>query len=474
MNRLGLLVYLSVSALLLGQDGKNPSTKTRNPDALHQLSTSLEALAMQVNRSVVKIVSIGYSLASDDDDSGNASVLSRQRSLGTGIVVRADGYIITNAHVVQGSRRVRVQLPSAEVASPSHHSVVRPNGKTVDAKVLGTDRDTDLAVLKVESKSLVPLPLGDSETLRPGQLVLAFGNPLGLQNSVSMGVVSSISRQIKPDDPMIYIQTDASINPGNSGGPLVDVDGRVMGVNTFILSQSGGSEGIGFAIPSNIVQTVFNQIREDGHVHRGQVGLRTQTLTPALAGGLGLDRDTGVLVADVTPGKSADEAGVKIGDLILNLDGKPMENARQFEVNIYGHRVDDEVELTVFRDGRELKLKVTVDEQEDDPQRFADLVDPEKNQIRRLGILGVEVGPKVIELLPDLRKPYGIVVAARTGATAAAADLQPGDVIHELNGAPITSIQAFREALEKLKPDTPLVLQVERDGKMSFVTVDLE
>src|SRR5262249_43083749 len=142
-------------------------------------------------------------------------------------------------------------------------------------------------------------------------------NPLGLQNSVSMGVVSSTARQIKPDDPVIYIQTDASINPGNSGGPLVDVNGRVMGINTFILSQSGGSEGIGFAIPSNIVKNVFEQIRKDGHVHRGQVGLRVQSLTPALASGLGLSRDTGVLVADVTPDGPAEEGGVKIGDIIL-------------------------------------------------------------------------------------------------------------------------------------------------------------
>jgi serine protease Do len=418
-----------------------------------------------VNRAVVKIVSIGYSLGSEDEESTNTAVLSRQRSLGTGVILSADGFIVTNAHVVQGSRQVRVQLPAAEQDAKGKHSVLKPSGKMVEAKVVGIDRGTDLAVLKVEKSGLTHLNLGDSESLRPGQLVLAFGTPLGLVNSVSMGVVSSIARQIKPDDPMIYIQTDASINPGNSGGPLVDIDGRVMGINTFILSQSGGSEGIGFAIPSNIVRTIFDQIRQDGHVHRGQVGIHAQSLTPDLAAGLGLTRETGVLVGDVTPDGPAEEAGVKIGDIILSLDGKPMENARQFEVV-------KTVKLTVERDGQQLTLEVAVVEQDDDPQRFADLVDPEKNQIKRLGILGIEISPKVADLLPDLRKPYGVVVAARIAT--APSDLQPGDVIHEINGTPVTTIAALRDAMDRHRPGTALVLQVERDGKLTYRTLDIE
>jgi serine protease Do len=286
-------------------------------------------------------------------------------------------------------------------------------------------------------------------------------------------VVSSTARQIKTDDPMIYIQTDASINPGNSGGPLVDVNGIVMGVNTFILSQSGGSEGIGFAIPSNIVKNIFEQIRKDGHVHRAQLGIRAQSLTPSLAQGLGLPRDNGVLVSDVAPDSAAEEAGVKIGDIILALNQKPMENARQFEVNVYRQTVGQDVKLTVLRDDRELDLKVAVTERDDDPQRFADLVDPEKNQIKRLGILAIEIGPKILQLLPDLRKPYGVVVAARI-ASAPGGDLQPGDVIHEINGAPISTIVALRETLDNAKPDTPLVLQVERDAKMMYQVIELE
>jgi serine protease Do len=464
----------TLPVLLLLLSSLAPAQKPKKNDALHEFSNSLEKLAITVNRGVVKIVSVGYSLGSEDDESTNTAVLSRQRSLGTGFILSADGYIITNAHVVQGSRQVHVQLPATDEEVKDKNSILKPAGKMTDAKIVGVDRATDLAVLKVNQTGLSHLELGDSESLRPGQLVLAFGNPLGLQNSVSMGVVSSTARQIKPDDPMIYIQTDASINPGNSGGPLVDVDGTVMGVNTFILSQSGGSEGIGFAIPSNIVKNVFDQIRKDGHVHRGQVGIHAQSITPGLAQGLGLLRDNGVLVADVTPDGPADDAGVKIGDIILAMDGKPMENARQFEVNVYRHSVGQKIKLTVLRDTGPLDLPVEVTETEDDPQRFADLVDPEKNQIKKLGILGIEVNEKVIELLPDLRKKYGVVVAARIASGLGVGDLQPGDVIHEINGAPISTIAALRDTLDKAKPDTPLVLQVERDGKLMYQVIDLE
>jgi serine protease Do len=467
MSRTLFASFLLLASLCFAQ-------KQKKPDALHQFSSSLQNLALTVNRGVVKIVSTGYSLGSDDDDSTNAAVLSRQRSLGTGIILTADGYIVTNSHVVQGSRLVRVQLPASEEEIKGKNSAVKPAGKMVDAKIVGVDRETDLAVLKVDKTGLAHLDLGDSETLRPGQLVLAFGNPLGLQNSVSMGVVSSTARQIKPDDPMIYIQTDASINPGNSGGPLVDVNGIVMGVNTFILSQSGGSEGIGFAIPSNIVKAIFDQIRKDGHVHRGQVGIRTQSLTPALAQGLNLTRDAGVLVADVTPDGPADDGGVKIGDIILAMDGKPMENARQFEVNVYRHTLGQEIKLTVLRDTQQLDLLIEVAERDDDPQRFADLVDPEKNQVKRLGILCIEVNEKISALLPDLRKHYGVVVAARIAQVPNAGDLQPGDVIHEINGAPISTIAALRDTLERARPDMPLVLQVERDGKMMYQVIELE
>ena len=195
------------------------------------------------------------------------------------------------------------------------------------------------------------MKLGDSGALRQGELVLAAGSPFGLQNSVTMGIVSSVARQVRPDDPMIYIQTDASINPGNSGGPLLNADGEVVGINTFILSESGGNQGVGFAAPSAIVRTVYDQIRKYGRVRRGQVGLVVQTITPAIATALQLPNETGAVVADVVPGGSAAAAGIEIKDIILSLDGKPIENARQFGVNIY-QKADQTVTMEVLRQRR--------------------------------------------------------------------------------------------------------------------------
>jgi serine protease Do len=304
---------------------------------------------------------------------------------------------------------------------------------------------------------------------------MAFGNPLGLENSVSMGVVSSVARQIKPDDTMIYIQTDAPINPGNSGGPLVDADGRVMGLNTFILSQSGGSEGLGFAIPSNIVRNVYQQIRQEGHVHRGEIGVYAQTITPQMATGLQLGQDWGVLLSDVDPGGPGDIAGLQPGDIVLSLNGKAEANARQMEVDLYRYPVGAKVDLLVMRNGEKKTIQVPTIEGHGDPMRFADMVDPTKNLVNRLGILGISVDEKVTALLPDLRKRYGVVVAARGGDSAYSGDsLHLGDVIYALNNAPVTDVVSLRKQLDQLKDTDALVLQVERDGRLMYITLEIE
>jgi serine protease Do len=421
---------------------------------------------------VVEIFSTGFAI-SNEEESGNAALLSRQRSTGSGVIISADGYIVTNAHVVKGSRHIQVQVANS-LERPVGHSVLKPLATKVDAKIVGVDRDSDLAVLKIDGTGLPFLHFGDSEELRQGQLVLAFGNPLGLANSVTMGVVSSIARQIKPEDPMIYIQTDAPINPGNSGGPLLDADGRVVGINTFILTQSGGSEGIGFAIPSNIVRSVVQQIRKDGHVHRGQIGVYAQTITPSLATGLGLPRDWGVVLADVEPEGPADNAGMKVGDVVLSLNGRTMENSRQLQVNLYRKPLGEKVNIKVLRGEEELNFEVEVIEREDDPQRFADMVKPEENIIARLGILGIDINQKTAQMLPDLRKKYGVVVAARAAGSTYTTTLDPGDVIYAVNGGVVTSVAALRQALDKLKPTDPTVLQIERDGRLMYLEMELE
>jgi serine protease Do len=463
-----------VRCLLLAVSAQAGFAQERKLEAVEGLSASLEALAQRVNRSVVKIVTTGYGL-SEDSDAGNASLLTRQRATGSGVILTPDGYIVTNAHVIQGARRIRVQLPVSERAARKSNSIMKPPGTVLDARIVGLDRETDVAVLKIEAADLPHLALGDSRELRQGQLVMAFGSPLGLQNSASLGVVSAVARQLKPDSPMIYIQTDASINPGNSGGPLVDMSGRVVGLNAMILSQSGGSEGIGFAIPSDTLRNVYTQIRKEGHVHRGQIGASVETITPLLAAGLGLPQDWGVLVADATPDGAADKSGLKPGDIVLSLDGKSMENARQLEVGLWRFLVGDKVNLEVLRGADRLTMDVSVTAQDDDPQRFADMVNPEKNLIPKLGILGVEIDRKLAPMLPDLRKQYGIVVAARAaGAEGLEVDLHPGDVIYAINNEPTSTVASLTTALGQLKTGDAVVLQVERDGQLMYVAFEME
>ena len=479
MRCLGFLCFLSALAGAQSAAPATPASPTsqpaaKPPDPLQQFSTSLETLARHVHPAVVQVFSSGYRLSDESGDGNNAAVVTRQKATGSGIILSADGYIVTNNHVVANARRVRVRLAS-ENPGGGGRPLMQPAGKMLDARIVGIDRETDLAVLKIEASGLRHLELGDSNTLRQGQVVMAFGSPLGLQNSVSMGIVSSVARQFKPDDTMMYIQTDAPINPGNSGGPLVDTDGRVMGINTLILTQGGGSEGLGFAIPSNLVRNVYQQLRKEGHVHRGEIGVFAQTITPALAAGLKLPQDWGVVLADVTPDGPADKAGLQIGDIVLSLNGRRLENARQLEMQLYRYGLGQKVTLQLLRDSGKLTATVAVAEQQDDPQRFADMVDPEKNTINRLGILGIEIDRRVAEMLPDLRKQYGIVVAARGGDSRYDGDsLQLGDVIYAVNGVPVTSIAALRKALDGLKDTDPLVLQVERDSRLIFLTMEVE
>jgi serine protease Do len=448
------------------------TTAVRRPDALHELNDTLENLSAKVSKSVVQVFSTGYAF-NEESDGKNASLFSKQKSSGSAVIFTTDGFLITNNHVVQGADRVRVQLSYTDDLGSGHHAVLRRRGKLVPARVVGVDRESDLAVLKIDGGPYPALELGNSDSLRQGSLVLAFGNPLGLESSVSMGVVSSIGRQLRADDPMIYIQTDAPINPGNSGGPLLDSDGRVVGINTFIFTQSGGSEGIGFAIPSNIVKMVAGQLKEKGHVHRGEIGAYAQTITPEMAAGLSLPRDYGVILGDVYPSGPGEKAGLKVGDIVLELNGKPMENARQFDVNLYQEIGDQKAKIKILRGTDELAMEVPVIEREDDPSRFADMVSPENSAVPELGILGIAVDKKVSELLPDLRNPFGVVVAMRSSSAkyTGSGGFETGDVIYQVNGTVVTSIPALRRLIADLKPGDPLVAQIERDGKLMYLTL---
>jgi len=455
----GLIVALSLPA----QTAQQPS--------LRSLSESLQRMVEHFSPAVVQVSTRGF--GGDRNDRVPSGRLKTERGAGSGVILDPDGYIVTNAHVIGDSSRIQVLLPERNT-DKRYASILKPAGKLVDAELVGLDRETDIAVLKAPVTGCPTLKLGDSAALRQGELVLAAGSPFGLQNSVTMGIVSSVARQVKPDDPMIYIQTDASINPGNSGGPLLNADGEVIGISTFILSESGGNEGVGFAVPSAIVRTVYDQIRKYGRVRRGQIGLVVQTITPTIAAGLQLPNETGAVVADVTPNGPAAIAGIEIKDFILALDGKPIENARQFGVNIY-QKADQIVTLDLLRNGEKKSLKVAVIERQRDPERLVSLVTKDHNLVPRLGIFVTDLDEKVTPLLPPLRKLSGAVVLGTVeDGAGAAAGLRAGDVIYEINNRPVKSLEDLVGAARALKVNQPVVLQIERGGQLQFVDVDIE
>jgi serine protease Do len=462
-----VLAFTGAPASLFAQ--KAPSAPV--PTGLERLSEEFTALAQRVSQAVVRIEARGLATGQGP---GGTNLVARSRSMGSGVVVDPEGYVVTNAHVVDGAERLQVFLLAPRPAPGS--SILRPRSRGVTARVLGLDRETDLAVLRLEGeKNLAALAFGDSENLREGQLVFAFGSPLGLENSVSMGVVSAVARQLRSDDPMIYVQTDASVNPGNSGGPLVDSSGRVVGLNTAILSQSGGSEGIGLAVPSNIVRSVYERLRSSkgGRFRRGTIGVRAQTITHALAAGLSLPPEGSVILGDVTPGSTADKADLRVGDVVLALDGKPMQNGRQFEVNMYRKEPGTTVKVTVLREGKRQDVPVVVGEKAEDADKFVALVEVEKNLVPRLGVLAVELDDEVVGLLPTLRGNEGVLVAARA-REGTEDDLTPGDVIYAINGVSVRSLSELRTVVERAKRGDTLVFQVERKSQLLYLTQEVD
>jgi serine protease Do len=293
---------------------------------------------------------------------------------------------------------------------------------------------------------------------------------------VSLGIVSAVARQLEPESPMVYVQTDASINPGNSGGPLVDARGRLVGINTLQVSPSGANSGLGFAAPSNIVRTVFDQIKQFGRVRRGEIGVRAQTITPVLAAGLRLSRDWGAVLADVVPGGPADRAGLAVGDLVLAVDGKPIENGRQLNVTLYRKSVGDVVRLDVLRDEQPRTVNVSIAERSDAMSRVTELADPRQNIVPRLGILGVTLDPGLAAIFPALRAKSGVVVVSARAGTfySDSGGFESGDVIHAINGTWIVDLEALRSVLDPMKAGDPVALQVERDGALIYIAFAID
>ncbi len=477
-----LLLILAPSAKAQGANAstpaQNPITTDKSVDLMRQMSASFESLVKRVSPAVVEVQVTGFGSTDEDDDDNRSdsksSSIGRQRSLGSGVVVDPDGYIITNYHVVKGAERVRVVL-TPQINGPQPTFSLKSRGKVLPARIVGYSKLIDLAVLKVEATNLPTLQIGRYEKIQKGQLVLAFGSPEGLENSVSMGLVSSVLRQTDPDDSMVYIQTDAAINPGNSGGPLVDADGNVVGIDTFIYTKSGGNEGIGFAIPSGIVRYAYEQIRKYGRVRRRSIGADVQSLTPDLAQALGLSADIGAIVSDVFPDGPAAKAGLQVEDVIVSLDGFPVDNVPLFTLGLYLMNQGDSAKVTVVRAGKKIDLVLPIYEPRNDAARLSELGDPTKDVIPRLGIVGATVTPEVVDIIGDMRIPSGVLVTSIVADRLAVdSGLSAGDIIHSLNRKQVKTVEELRNAFTALKPGDPAAMQVERNGKLTYVTFEME
>ncbi len=443
------------------------------PAVLQQLNSAIEQLTARISPAVVQILVTGYG-AVEDNNRGQTALITREQTIGSGVIVDSDGYIMTNAHVVEGAQRIHVALAMPSLTFPDQMSPAVKQ-RIVEARLIGLHKETDLALLKIDQTGLPTLSLGNRRPVHQGQLVFAMGSPEGLENSVTMGVVSSVARQADPSRPMVYIQTDAPINPGNSGGPLVDTEGYVVGINTFILSAAGGSEGLGFAIPARIVRFVYESLRKYGHVHRVEVQAGAQAITGSLAKGLGLAQNWGVVIDDVIPGGPAEAGGLKIGDIVLRADGRVIGTLPAFTGVLYLHPLDQVLKLEVLRGTEQKTLFIPALEMKDPMDALPDLANSRENLVSRLGILALTLDDQLRSMLGTLRNPSGVVVVARVvDFMSSATGLETGDVIHSVNQTSIDSLSSLRTTLNQIKPHDPVVLQVERGGGLQWLAFEME
>jgi len=388
-----------------------------------------------------------------------------ERGMGSGVIVSADGTILTNAHVVDEAEKITVMLN---------------DNKAFEAKLVGIDKPSDLAVLKIEAQNLPFLTLGNSDSVRVGDIVLAIGNPLGIGQSVTAGIISAKGRRTGLSDGSFedFLQTDAPINRGNSGGALVNLNGELIGINSQILSggASGGNIGIGFSIPSNMAKSVLEQLLKDGKVHRGMLGVNIQTLTEDTAKALDLTDVTGVLVSNVRPGSSAEKAGVKRGDIITGINGEKIDDGNVLRNKVAGTMPGTEIKLTVLRDGTSHELTVVLDEFEiEKSDKTGNRQDDDgpsvEKQSGKLGLTLQSVTPQIARQLGLSSDSEGVVVTdVEPSGVGADAGITRGDVLLEVNRAPVNSPESVQAAIEKAG-SKPLLLLIARKGQTIYITV---
>lgn len=411
----------------------------------------------------------GGQLGPDGDEGGGfvGPRAEKMQALGSGVIVSPDGQILTNNHVIDGADEILVR--------------VGPGDKEYKAKKIGADPSTDLAVLKIDGKDLPAATFADSDKARIGDLVLAIGNPFGLGQTVTMGIVSATGRGgMGITDYENFIQTDASINPGNSGGALVDAEGRVVGINTAIFSRSGGNQGIGFAVPSNLARQVFQSLHEKGRVVRGYLGTGIQPLTPDLARLLKLPEDTaGVLISQVEPNGPADKAGLKEGDLITAVDGKKVADARQLRLTISEMAPASKVTLTVVRDGKDREVTAVLGELTASKlrqSRSSGGGDDNEQSVGKSNILdGITVGNLDDKSRADLKLPAkmqgALITAVDPDCAGYQAGLRQGDVVLEVNREPVKDADEAVTLSDKVEKDESVLLRIYSKGASRYVAL---
>jgi serine protease Do len=376
------------------------------------------------------------------------------RSMGSGFIINPAGYIVTNNHVVDGATEIRVKIN---------------DGRELTGKVVGRDAKTDLALLKVDAAGLPVIPLGDSSQLQVGEQVMAIGNPFGLEQTVTTGIVSATGRVIGQGPYDDFIQTDASINPGNSGGPLINSRGQAVGINAAIFSESGGSVGIGFAIPVNQAKLVVTQLAANGKVTRGWLGVTIQALTPELAKGFKVPEGAGALVAAVQASSPAARAGIKAGDVITQYDGQKVSRSSDLPKLVAATPVGRSVPVTVVREGKAVALSIAVARM-DEPGEGAPVAQADESK----GPLGLAVESLTPDVARDLKLPdaRGVVVrGVRSGSPAESAGLRPGDVITEVDHQPVADAAQMQQVLDKHPKGAPVVVMLHRDGTSLYVAM---
>jgi serine protease Do len=451
------------------------STSLPTTDILRQYDGALDAVVEKVLPTVVRIEVTSFGRPEESRYGRATDVISRQRILGSGVIVDPDGYIMTNAHVVIGAQRIRVTIAPTLVELIAGGPGLAGQQKVYDAKLIGLDRLVDIALLKIEEKGLPFLPLPEEFNLRLGQVVLAIGSPEGLDHTVTRGIVSAVERQVDLDKPLVHVQTDAPINPGSSGGALIDRDGNLIGLNTFKITEGNSSEGLGFAIPEPVVRTSYREFKERGHLRRPAIKAQAQAITPDLAAGLKLPRDSGVVISDVQLGGPADKAGIEPRDVIAKVNGRDIDSLPRFSAALLTVEVDRPIEVEVLRGSEIKKLSVTPIDDPKSIDSMADLIEPQNNLIVPLGVFVLEMNDKIAEKLAGLRSTTGLIVVAKDDYTPKLdADLEVGDIIRSINRTTLNRPEELRNELAHFHTGDAIVLEVEHKRVFRFTAFEME